>query len=818
MKKLLPVCALACALVVWAVPAQAAGRCGNHPWCDTSLSPDARAELLLNALTADERISLLGGDELTGVSGRAHAHTGTSDGVDRVGLPTTYYSDGPVGPRQGPTTALPIPMALAATFDPKLAHLHGSVVANEARDKGNDVVFAPTVNIMRTPLGGRTFEGYGEDPFLVGRLAVGWIEGAQSQGIIADVKHFAANNQEGYAGPAANSSRPGQPLGAPPPDGNRMTENSIVDERTLREIYLPQFEAAVKEAHVGSIMCSYNKLNGPYACENKHLLQDILEKEWGFKGYVLADYGAVHNTANSLQNGLDFEPWPGFLYGSNQVRTALLTGQTTQQQIDDHVRRILRTAFLYGFFDRDAYKDDDNQIDKVAHARAAQTIEESAATLLRNKGGALPLNAKKLKSIAVIGAGADQFVTGGGSGNVTPFALHTPREAIAARAGKGVNTQYDDGSDPARAAALAKSSDVAVVFAGDYQTEGVDRYCLTLECPDFRGDQDGLIEQVAAANPNTVVVLETGGPVLTPWRGKVRAILEAWYPGQEAGPALARVLFGDTDPAGRLPATFPQKEADLPTAGDPEKYPGVADQVHYKEGVLVGYRWYDAKHLTPAFPFGFGLSYSKFTMSGLKIKRTGAAAASVSVTVRNAGRRKGTVVPQLYLGLPQPSAGVIQPPRQLRGIRKLTLAKGRSRRITFKVGSRALSYWDTGSNGWKVARGCYGVMVGRSSRDIARRGTLAIGGASCRKVVRKCRRATTFSMHTGVLAKDVKSVTVFVNGRRQRKVTGHHGLVPVRVPKKGVARVRLVIRTTSGRTVVRSKRYGPCSPKRSPHR
>src|SRR3954447_24159228 len=377
--------------LVLALPASAAGRCGAHPWCDTALTPDTRAGLLLKELTQDEKISLMAGDEPFGVAGGEHSHTGTSDGIPRVDLPTTYYSDGPVGPRQGKTTAMPTPMGLAATFDPHYAFRYGELVGNEVKSKGNDVVFAPTVNIMRTPLGGRTFEGYGEDPYLVGRMAVQWIKGAQGQGVIGDIKHFAANNQEGQSA-AANAGGPGQPLGPPPTSGNRMTVNSVVDERTLREIYLPQFEAAVKEAGVGSVMCSYNRLNGQYACQNEHLLNEVLKRDWRFRGFVLADYAAAHpeGTAASLNNGLDFEPWPGIAYSPTQVQLALAAQQASPATIDEHIRRILRTLFAYGFFDRQAYRDDDAQIDRPAHARTAQRIEESAITLLRNRG-ALPL-------------------------------------------------------------------------------------------------------------------------------------------------------------------------------------------------------------------------------------------------------------------------------------------------------------------------------------------------------------------------------------------------------------------------------------------
>ncbi|MEA2480640.1 MAG: beta-glucosidase [Thermoleophilaceae bacterium] len=814
-----PLLAVLASLLVLATPATAAGRCGNHPWCDTALSPDARADLLLNALTPPERISLLGGDEITGVAGGDHKHTGTSDGVPRVDLPSVYLSDGPVGPRQGASTGLPIPMALAATWDPSVARRYGGVVANEAKFKGNDIVYAPTVNIMRTPLGGRTFEGFGEDPLLVARTGVAWIEGAQDQGVIANVKHFAANNQEGYLGPAANDNSPSEPVGGALV-GGRMTVSVEADERTLREIYLPQFEAAVKEGNVGSVMCSYNRLRGQYACENQHLLNDVLKGEWGFKGLVLADYGATHSTAAQLSNGLDFEPWPGYSYGSEAVTSAVASGQATQAQVDEHVHRILRTLFAYGFFDRDSYRDDDAQIDKEAHALVARDVEESAITLLENRGSVLPINPARTKSIAVIGSDSDSFKTGGGSANIKPFNFVSPLVSIRLRAGSGTDVRYDDGSDAARAAAVAKGADTAIVFASDYQSEGLDRYCLTLECPNVHGDQDALIEQVAAANPNTVVVLETGGPVLTPWRDRVKGLVEAWYPGAQAGPALARVLFGDADPGGRLPATFPRSEADEPVAGDPEAYPGVGEQVHYKEGVLVGYRWFDAKDKTPAYPFGFGRSYTSFAYSGLHVRgtRTGA---SVSVLVRNTGKRAGVEVPQLYLGLPEPGPGIVQPPRQLRGYTKIELAPGKSRRVSFRVDERGLSYWDEKANGWRVADGCYGVEVGRSSRDVAMRGNFAVGGATCPKVTQppgsgspapsSCRRSSVRVHLRGVRARDVRRVTVYVNGKRQRTLRGPRSKVGVRLPgRKGSSRVVLSVRTRAGRTVKTRVKLANC--------
>jgi beta-glucosidase len=712
-------------VVLLPAAAPAASRCGSHPWCDASLSADTRAGMLLQALTPDEKIGLLAGDDLTGVCAcYAGSHTGVENGVPRLDVPRVLFSDGPVGPRQGQTTAMPIPMALAATFDRRLAVAHGAVIGDEARHKGNDIVFGPTVNIMRTPLAGRTFEAYGEDPYLDSQMAVGWIRGLQAQGVIADVKHFAANNQEGSS-PLADAGAPGQPLGPPAVEGNRMLVDEQIDDRTLREIYLPHFEAAIRQAHAGTVMCSYNKINGSYACENDHLIHQILEKEWGFDGMVLADYGAAHDAGPSLRGGLDFEPWPGLAYGPLQVHLALATGQGTQAQVDEHVRRYLRTLFAFGVFDRAAYADDDALIAKPAHAQTAQGIEESAITLLENRRHALPLGGRPgLSSIAVIGEPAAQFTTGGGSGNVKPFAFHDPLTAIRERA-KGSKVVYEDGSDAARAAAAAKAADVAIVFAADYQSEGADRACLTLECPPVHGDQDELIDRVAGAQPNTVVVLETGGPVLTPWRDKVAALVEAWYPGQEGGPAIARVLFGDADPGGRLPATFPRSEADLPTAGDPEAYPGVGEKETYKEGLLVGYRFYDAKGKSPAYPFGFGRSYTRFTYSKLRLRRRGSAV-KVALTVRNTGRRTGSAVPQVYVADPG-AAG--EPPRQLKGFAKLRLGRREARRVHLTLGRRAFAHWD---GGWQLTPGCYTVLAGANSRALALHRRLPLGGGACR--------------------------------------------------------------------------------------
>jgi beta-glucosidase len=712
------------------VTASAADQCGSAgPWCNSSLSPDQRAQLLLDALSQDQKISLLSGNDVLGVTGLT-GHTGSSAGVPGL-VPPVHFTDGTAGIRQGNATAVPVELAVAASFDPRTATRVGALLADEAKHKGNDFIYGPTLTIMRVAQAGRTFQALGEDPLLTSRLGTAMIDGIQSEGVVANANIFVGNNQEGQD-PTSLTAMPGSPLGAAT-IGSRFLIDANIDERTLREIYLAPFEAAVKDAHVGTVMCAYNLVNGVYNCEHGPLLNGVLKQQWGFPGFVLADYGASHNTVGSLQGGLDFEPWPGAAYSPPAVTAAVTSGLVTQAQLDDHVRRYLRTLFAFGVFDRPAYAANEADIDKPAHAATAQQAAESAITLLKNRDALLPLDAGRLKSIAVIGKPANAFTTGGGSSNVKPYSSVTALQGITNRAGPGVHVTYDDGSDPARAAALAKASDVAIVVAANYLTEGADLNCLTLECPNAYGDQDTLIDQVAQSNPNTVVVLETGGPVLTPWRESVKALLEAWYPGQQGGAAIARVLFGDVNPSGHLPITLPRAEADVPTAGDPSSYPGVANRQTYKEGVFVGYRWFDAKRLRPAFPFGFGLSYTTFSYRALEITPT-ATGATVSAKVTNTGERAGAAVPQLYLGLPS-RRGVPQPPAQLKGFEKITVAPGKTANVSFPLDARSLAYWSTASNSWRVARGCVEVMVGSSSRKLPLRDVLAVNGARCRGAV-----------------------------------------------------------------------------------
>jgi beta-glucosidase len=468
----------------------------------------------------------------------------------------------------------------------------------------------------------------------------------------------------------------------------------------LRELYLPPFEAAVKAAHVGTVMCAYNEVNGSFSCANRYLLTDVLGG-WGFRGFTLSDYGAAHSTIDSLRNGLDFEPWPpGAAYSPANVETALASGQVTIAEINAHVERYLRTLFAFGLFDRPPYNNTPRAINASKDGGTAERIEESAITLLVNRGGVLPLKSGRLRSLAIIGAAANQFITGGGSSNVTPLSYTTAQAAIVKRAGRRLRVRIYDGSDPALAAKVARASDAAVVIAPNYQTEGVDRRCLTLECPPAFGDQDALIGRVAQANHRTIVVLETGGPVLTPWRHRIAGLLEAWYPGEEGGTAIAHVLFGDVDPGGRLPVTFPASETKTPTAGDPWSYPGVGNRTLYKERVLVGYRWYDAHRIQPAFPFGFGLSYTSFAYGALSVRAMSdrRRPVQVTLTVANDGDRAGIEVPQLYVAIPRPGQQIIQPPRQLRGFERVSLRAGARAEVTFTLTARDLAWWIRASN------------------------------------------------------------------------------------------------------------------------
>ncbi len=653
---------------------------------------DARARAVVAQMTLDEKIAQLHGT-------RDGTHYRVVLGDARLGIPDLPLCNGPAGfgpagpGHEGKATALPAPIALAATWDVDAARVYGQIAGSESAAYGNVLLEAPDINIARTPHNGRTFESFGEDPFLAGQLSVANILGIQGCGIIANVKHYAANNQE----------------------ENRHKVNELIDERTLREIYLPAFEASVKEGHVGSLMAAYNKVNGQYCCENDYLLNQVLKKEWGFDGFVTSDFGAVHSTVPSALNGLDVELPTGVYFG-DALKKAVTSGQVPESLLDDKLVRRFRTMMRFDLWDHQPARGDI----PAEHADQALMLGAEGTVLLKNGGNLLPLNAAAIHSIVLLGPYAGRAMTGGGgSSYVRPALTVSPVEGIQKLVGAGVSVQEDDGADVNRAVALAKGADVAILMLGDRQTEGHDHPI------NLNSNQDELATAVLAANPRTVVVLKSGGPVLMPWADQAPAILEAWYPGEEDGAVVAAVLFGTVNPSGKLPITFPKRDADLP-AQTPEQYPGVDNAAHYSEGVLVGYRWYDAKNIEPLFPFGHGLSYTKFTYGDLKVASPAADdTVKVDFTVTNTGSRPGVEVAQLYVGLPS-LPGVPQPPRALKGFKRVELAPGQSARISFSLNFRSLSYWDVATHDWKVAPGAYQVFAGASSRDMRANGSFEI--------------------------------------------------------------------------------------------
>jgi len=821
-----------------------ASSCSGASWLDRHKSPDERASLLLAQLTLDDKMLLL-----HAISDSTHARQ--VGPIPQLCVPALLLTNGSAGVSSGgvvqyPATALPAPIGAAAAWDASTAARYGAVEGRETLDQGRNLLEGPDVNIARVPLNGRTFEAYGEDPYLAGQTAVGDIRGIQSQGAIAEVKHFAANNQE----------------------TNRSTIDERIDPRTLHEIYLPAFQDAVVQGRAGSVMCAKNQVNDQYACENGGLLQQTLRQDWGFRGFVTSDFSSCHSTLDCVDAGMNIE-LPSATYYGDALKADVESGQVSTAAVDALVYPVLRTMFQFGLFDRPATTE---PINAAADGRVARDAAEAGTVLLKNAGGVLPLSPRSVHSVAVIGPGASTAVTGGaGSPDVAPLYTVSPLTGIEKRAGAAVKVDYAEGMPPvnlgpqpavpssalapadgaaavsgltaqyfptpnltgtpvatrdepwidtdyhavapvpglpanswsvrwtgtvtapvtgaytfnltshgsaalyldgtqvasgkgsfpastatatvnlvagqphsirvdyqgtstielgwtapdgaqdpqiAQAVAAAKSSDVAVVFVGEKESEGADRTGLALP-----GYQDQLVEAVAAANPRTLVVLNTGGPVLMPWLGQVAGVLEAWYPGEEDGNAIAALLFGDSDPGGRLPITFPRSLADTP-ANTPAQYPGVGGVATYSEGVFVGYRHYDEAGIDPLFPFGYGLSYTTFKLSRLRVEGGGR---TVSVDVTNTGRRAGSEVVQLYIGHPADSA-VPEPPNQLEGFAKVQLAPGQTRHVTLSLTPQSFAYWNAAANAWTVQPGTYTVSVGTSSRDLPLAAHIEIGG------------------------------------------------------------------------------------------
>lgn len=825
-----------------------------------TLSPiDQKVESLLSQMTVEEKVSLVHG-----------VGSMNTMAIPRLGIPEFRFTDGPNGVRDEerlPTTAFPPSISMAASWNPELVKRVGAAIGQEAKGLGKSVQLGPAVNIDRTPLGGRTFEYFSEDPFLASRMAVGYIQGLQDQGVIACVKHFAANSVE----------------------QERGTVDAQVDERTLREIYLPAFEAAIKEGKAGSVMSAYNKLNGLYCSENPHLLKEILKDEWGFKGFVMSDWGAVHSTIPTALNGLDLEmPGGKDNYLDKPLLKAIQDGKVPISTVDEMVRRMLRTMLGHELPQLVGKP----EVSTQGHQDLARELSEQAMVLLKNEGQLLPLHRKGVRSIAVIGPNADtKHSYAGGSGAVFPPFEVTPLQGIRDFCGDGITVNYapgydfkagqgevigasvlqtpdgkpgleghyydnidfkgepklvrvdpsvnfnwnqdapgariprenfsvrwtgylvpdstetyelttasDDGSrvtvdgkvivdnwgphgvqrrsglinlekghryaieveftqgfgaaevyltwqkqterltNPwiVEAVKAAKASDVVILCVGinhSYDGEGSDKPNMKL-----MNGEDGLIREVLKANPRTVIVLVNGTPLEMPWIDQAHAVLEAWYPGMEGGHAITNVLFGNVNPSGKLPITFPKRLEDSPAHAN-GNYPPKDNAIKYDEGLLVGYRYFDTKNVAPLFPFGFGLSYTNFAYSKLKVvpedfssrryiryspEDREATGATVTISVKNTGAVKGSEVVQVYVS--PKGAKVMRPEKELKGFQKVELAPGETKEVMIHLNRRAFAYYSVEKKDWVVDSGSYEILVGSSSGDIRQKQTVAIKG------------------------------------------------------------------------------------------
>ncbi len=705
----------------------------QFPWSDASLSPDVRADLVIKEMTLDEKISLLHGQSMPmGAQPvtRSNGGAGYTVAIPRLGIPSIQMADSAYGVTRGAamgrySTALPNNLGAASSWDTAMMRTYGGLIGDELRDQGYNMTLGGGVNLAREPRDGRTFEYMGEDPLLAGTLD-GNVEAAvQSRHIIGDVKHYAINDQE----------------------SGRTAVNANIDQRAMRETDLRAFEIALRISHAGAVMCSYNRVNGVYACQNSYLLSDVLKGAFGFKGFVLSDWGGTHSTVRASHAGLDQEQ-PGDLFYGDALKKAVEDGRVPQAELDEHVHRVLRSMFAAGLFD-DPGK---TQVPDVEKGYAtAQHIAEESIVLLRNEHHILPLSG--VHRIAVIGGHADVGVlSGGGSAQVNP----PGGSAVPPQAGKGVfaasireawmpssplralrealpgaEISFTSGDDLAAAATAAGKADVAIVFVSQWESEGLDLPTLNLA-----PGQDKLVETVAAANPRTIVVLETGSPATMPWVDKVQGILEAWYPGIRGGEALAEILTGKVNPSGKLAITFPRSDADLPhpelvtpppssqphPPADKQKraeymktlrYGLPAFQTYYNEGLKVGYKWYDAENKPVLFPFGFGLTYTTFAYSHLNV--TKGKAVAVNFILKNTGDRAGTEIAEVYAALP---AAAQEPPKRLVGWARVALQPGETRQISIPVDRDRLTIFDVAHDRWELAPGSYSILVGSSSRNL----------------------------------------------------------------------------------------------------
>jgi beta-glucosidase len=704
------ICLLAFAALVPAQPPRAPKPKVQGPWTDKTLSPDKRADLLIEQMTLAEKIQMVHGTGWGALQPGAPIPAGSNEGagfvpgIERLGIPAINMADSAVGVRMAAgqsryATLLPSTLGAAASFDPEAAYLYGSVIGRELRDQGYNMSIGGGVDLIREPRNGRNFEYAGEDPILAGTMVGQLMKGLQAQQVMGDIKHYAFNDQE----------------------TGRNILNVILDKRAMRETDLLAFQIALKISQPAGVMCAYNKVNGDYSCENDYLLNQVLKKAWGFQGWVLSDWGGTHSTNKAALNGLDQE-MPGDRFFGAPLEKAVDSREVPEARLNDMVHRILRSMFACGVIDNPPVR---SVVDPFQGLEDAQHIAEESIVLLKNDGGLLPLDTARVKSIALIGSHADAGVlSGGGSAQVDPpggdavthrkggsawmkpvWFPSSPLKYIRAKAPQAT-VEFNDGTDPAAAAKLAKASQVAIVFVSQYMSEGRDS--ATLSLPD---NQDALVSAVAAANPHTIVVIESGGPVSMPWVGNVKGVLEAWYPGIGGAQALTAILFGDVNPSAKLPVTFAASEADLPHPQvpgidlKPANRPPPFD-VSYTEGLKVGYKWFEAEHKQPLFAFGYGLSYTTFTYSALHADAT---ARTVTFSVKNTGRRAGTEVAQVYVTLPS-TAG--EPFKRLVAWERVPLKAGESKTVTLPLDPLYLSIFNAEKDGWELVVGDYKAFAG----------------------------------------------------------------------------------------------------------
>jgi beta-glucosidase len=709
----------------------------DAPYKNTALPVEQRLSDLLSRMTLDEKISMLAG------SGWME-----STPVPRLGIPAIKMADGPLGvrswfgssaitsaanaPAKIESTSFPSGVCMAASWDTALTQKEGQAIAQEVKALGRDMILGPTVNINRQPLWGRNFEGYGEDPYLSGKMGVAYIRGVQGEGVIPSLKHFTANNQE----------------------FERHRINETISERALHEIYLPAFKAGVQEGGVWNVMSAYQLVNGTHLAESTPLLRDVLQQEFGFQGFVISDWGSTYSTAPTVNAGMALEmpggdrakDWmarPETAKSGNgdlwlvpdKVKAEMAAGHITEAQINDNVTRMLRVLLASGLFDHP--HPGGGEVDTPEQRAVALQGATEGIVLLKNEGSLLPLDATKIHSIAVIGPNAAVARTGGGGSSlVRPKYSIAPLDGIKEKAGSSITVTFAlgagmDGEDPthdtpeARARDLqqavdaASHADIAIVVVGRYnKNEGEGFDVATMDLPT---GQDALVEAVEKANPHTVVVLNTGNPVsMSSWLDKTPALVDMWFGGQEGGLAVAAVLFGDANPSGKLPVTLPKRYEDNPAYGH---YPGENLQVSYDEGIYVGYRYYDTRKVEPAFPFGFGLSYTTFQYDNMGATprlvnngKTSNFGVVVDVSVQNTGTRAGAEVVQLYVKESKPK--IDRPIHELKGFQRVVLQPGETKWVHFRIDRSAFSYWDPATKAWTTDPGEYEIQVGSSSRDI----------------------------------------------------------------------------------------------------